>query len=85
MWFLTLFLVISAGVVQYFYVTEKLQRLDLEILQFFIVFLGMFVGSAAMVEDFLYLWPYRLAISLLSGIAGVIGMRRAKRMTKQRK
>jgi hypothetical protein len=82
---ITLSLVMVAGVVQYLYVSEKLKGCSVEAVQFFLIFLGMFIGSAIMVSDLLYLWPYRLIISFISGVAGVIGMRQAKRMTQRQR
>lgn len=81
----TVILIIASGVVYYRYLAGKSNGVLPELTRFCLIFLVTFVGSAVLVGDIMYLWFYRFILGVASGIAAVIGMRKARRMAKGNK
>jgi len=81
----TVVLILTSGIVYYRYVAEKSVGVGFQLVYFCLISIGMFIGSAALVGDITYFGVYRCFWGVASGIAAVIGMRKARRMAKGKK
>jgi hypothetical protein len=79
----TIALIIASGVIQHLYVSERMSGCTIEVLQFCVICLAMFLGSAILVGDIGYLWIYRTLVAIAAGVAAVVGMRKAIQMKRR--